>query len=96
MSDGSIMTGTFQNDEPDHVEFNFVGKGSKKPFRYIGMITPHGAQGFGEIHYANGHRYEGRFRNWLKHGNGTYYFDAKRKIRGRYIDDMLDGYCLKE
>jgi hypothetical protein len=91
MRDGSIMLGQFVNDEPDYVEFQFVGRGNKKPFRYIGKITEAGAQGLGEIHYANGQKYKGQFKNWLKHGKGTYYFDDKRKICGTYVNDNLEG-----
>lgn len=48
--------------------------------------------GYGVHTWINGDRYEGQFKNCLKHGNGTERFKNGDKYSGEYMNGRPEGY----
>ena len=42
--------------------------------------------------WANGDKYEGLFKDGMKHGRGLYTYKNGRSYRGDYVNDKFEGY----
>ncbi|MBC8173071.1 MAG: hypothetical protein H7X71_04115, partial [Chitinophagales bacterium] len=47
--------------------------------------------GFGTLTFSNGDRYEGAFKNNLRHGFGTFYFKDGIIQEGLWENDLFTG-----
>jgi hypothetical protein len=59
---------------------------------YVGEINQENkAEGYGIAIWESGHRYEGQWKDGLKHGTGIYFFKNGEKYEGEYIKNQRSG-----
>lgn len=77
IKEGHFVKDVFQNPE------------NKK--NSVGCIIGDCTNGTGNLRYSNGDRYEGGFKDGLKHGRGTYNYANGDVYEGEYANDMRHG-----
>ncbi len=72
-----------------HLEFKTT-KGT--PLYYVGEVMSKMANGYGVAVLESGSRYEGEWKNNMRHGKGHFFWNDGQHYKGNYLNDKRDGY----
>ncbi len=64
----------------------------KHQLHYIGQVSEGKASGFGIALFDTGSRYEGEWKDNLRHGEGAFYWPDGECYQGEYQNDLRNGY----